>query len=68
MKTDGERDLEIKRNTPLGVTEEGGSVKGIRPSRPDRVKKKEISIFVPLPPSFPLAKLSLWEKRSIFIC
>lgn len=30
MEIDGERDREIKRNMPLGVTEEGVRVRGMR--------------------------------------
>lgn len=30
MEIDGERDSEIKRNMPLGVTEEGVRVRGMR--------------------------------------
>lgn len=30
MEIDGGRDWEIKRNTPLGVTEEGVRVRGMR--------------------------------------
>lgn len=48
MEIDGGRDWEIKRNTPLGVTEEGVRVRGMRGLQAWEGKKWSLEIFLHL--------------------
>lgn len=70
MEIDGERDREIKRNMPLGVTEQGARVRGMRglqacePHMGKNNSSRSSSSSLPL--FFPLVTLSFWE-RSILV-
>lgn len=58
MEIDGEGDREIKRNMPLGVTEAGVRVRGMRGLQAcesymgKNNSSRSFSIALPLPPSF----------------
>lgn len=71
MEIDGGRDWEIKRNTPLGVTEEGVTMRGMRGLQAWEGKKWSLKMFLHLSSSpsmfFPLWNLCSWERRSILV-
>lgn len=74
MEIDGERDREIKRNMPLGVTEEGVRVRGMRglqawePHMGKNNSSRSSSISLPLLSFSPCNPLLVGEINSRLVC